>query len=77
MKVSRTAQWYFGVVLIAALLIALQAWSVFETGQISWINFVLRKKKLVPFGLFLAIGAGVYTFAGPELIAWYFSFFNL
>jgi leader peptidase (prepilin peptidase)/N-methyltransferase len=36
-----------------------------------WINFVLRKKKLVPFGLFLAIGAGIYTFAGPELIAWY------
>jgi len=31
----------------------------------------------VPFGLFLAIGAGVYTFAGTELIAWYFSFFNL
>ena len=42
-----------------------------------WINFVMRKKKLVPFGLFMAIGAGVYTFAGPELIAWYFSFFNL
>ena len=42
-----------------------------------WINFVLRKKKLVPFGMFLAIGAGVYTFAGPELIAWYLSFFNL
>lgn len=40
-----------------------------------WINFVLRKKKLVPFGLFLAIGAGIYTFAGPELIAWYLSFF--
>lgn len=40
-----------------------------------WINFVLRKKKLVPFGLFLAIGAGIYTFAGPELIAWYLSLF--
>jgi len=42
-----------------------------------WINFVLRKKKLVPFGLFLAVGAGFYTLAGPELIAWYLSFFNL
>ncbi len=40
-----------------------------------WINFVLRKNKLVPFGVFLAIGAGIYTFAGPELIAWYLSLF--
>lgn len=41
------------------------------------INYVFRKKKLVPFGLFLALGAGVYVFAGPRIIHWYLSFFRL
>jgi diguanylate cyclase (GGDEF)-like protein len=41
MTISRLAQTYFGAVLIAALLITLHAWSIFDSGQISWINFLL------------------------------------
>ncbi len=32
---------------------------------------LLGKKRLVPFGVFLAIGAGVTYLVGPALIAWY------
>jgi leader peptidase (prepilin peptidase)/N-methyltransferase len=32
---------------------------------------LLGRKKLVPFGVFLAIGAGVTYLVGPALIAWY------
>ena len=32
---------------------------------------LLGRKKLVPFGVFLAIGAGVTYVVGPVLIAWY------
>ncbi len=41
MKVSRPAQIYFSAVLVAALLIAVYSWTVFDAGQISWINFLL------------------------------------
>jgi len=41
-----------------------------------WINYVLGKKKLVPFGVFLSLGAGIYVFIGPALIGWYLSFFD-
>ena len=41
MKVSRAAQLYFSAVLIAALVIPLYSWSIFEPGQISWVNFLL------------------------------------
>jgi len=42
-----------------------------------FINYVLKKEKLVPFGVFLALGAGLYVFTGAKLIAWYLSLFNL
>ncbi len=41
-----------------------------------FINFVLKKDRLVPFGLFLALGAALYVFAGEPLISWYLSLFT-
>ena len=41
------------------------------------VNYIFRIKKLVPLGLFLALGAGVYVFAGQRIIHWYLSFFRL
>ena len=41
-----------------------------------WINYVLKRDKLVPFGIFLALGAGVYVFFGQWLIEWYLGFFS-
>ncbi|MGQ0702207.1 MAG: prepilin peptidase [Gemmatimonadales bacterium] len=32
---------------------------------------LLRKKRLVPFGVFLAVGAAVTWLVGPALLAWY------
>ena len=42
-----------------------------------WINYVLKREKLVPFGIFLALGAGIYVFFGQWLIEWYLEFFSL
>ncbi len=42
-----------------------------------WINYVLKREKLVPFGIFLALGAGIYVFFGHRLIEWYLEFFSL
>lgn len=42
-----------------------------------FINYVLRKEKLVPFGVFLAVGAALYVFAGAQLISWYMSLFSI
>jgi leader peptidase (prepilin peptidase) / N-methyltransferase len=35
------------------------------------------RKKLVPFGVFLAIGAGITYLVGPALVAWYRGFVGL
>ena len=35
---------------------------------------LMGKEKLVPFGIFLAIGAAITWLAGPEIIAWYRTF---
>lgn len=32
-------------------------------------------KLAIPFGPFLALGAVIYLFWGPKLIAWYLSFY--
>ena len=32
---------------------------------------IMGRKKLVPFGIFLAIGAGVAYLFGPRLVQWY------
>ena len=42
-----------------------------------FINYVLKKEKLVPFGVFLALGAGLYVFMGDCLITWYLSLFQI
>jgi leader peptidase (prepilin peptidase)/N-methyltransferase len=41
-----------------------------------FINYVLHKDKLVPFGVFLSLGAGLYVFTGDKLISWYLSLFS-
>ncbi|MFH1070176.1 MAG: prepilin peptidase [Candidatus Glassbacteria bacterium] len=40
------------------------------------INYVFRRKALVPFGVFLSLGAAAYVFFGPQVIGWYLSFFT-
>lgn len=35
-----------------------------------------RSGARLPFGPFLALGAGLWVFAGPALVGWYFSFFG-
>ena len=42
-----------------------------------YINFVMKKHLLVPFGIFLSIGATVYVFSGQDIIDWYLGFFNI
>jgi leader peptidase (prepilin peptidase) / N-methyltransferase len=42
-----------------------------------WINYVRGKSRLVPFGVFLALGAGLYVFFGRQLISWYWSLFRV
>jgi len=32
---------------------------------------IMGRKKLVPFGIFLAIGAGIAYLFGPRLVQWY------
>jgi leader peptidase (prepilin peptidase)/N-methyltransferase len=49
------------------------------TGSVvfGYINFVMKKHTLVPFGIFLSIGAAAYVFAGQDIIDWYLGFFNI
>ena len=42
-----------------------------------YINFVMKKHLLVPFGIFLSIGAALYVFFGQDIIDWYLGFFNI
>ena len=35
-----------------------------------------KREKLVPFGIFLALGAGIYVFFGQWLIELYLEFFS-
>ena len=44
-------------------------------GTIVFVPIALRSEKLVPFGLFLALGAGLAFDAGRPLIDWYLGFF--
>ena len=44
-------------------------------GTIVFVPIALRSEKLVPFGLFLALGAGLAFYAGRPLIDWYLGFF--
>jgi len=43
-------------------------------GSIVFVPLTLRKKRLVPFGVFLAVGAMVTYLAGDAVITWYLNF---
>lgn len=58
MRISRPAQFYFAAVLLAALLIMVYAWTVFDPGQISWVNFILL--------VFLASGTQLFKSEAPN-----------
>ena len=49
------------------------------TGSVIGVTIMLIKKQdgklAIPFGPFLVIGAFVYIFFGPQLVAWYFNLF--
>ncbi|HTI06795.1 MAG TPA: prepilin peptidase [Gemmatimonadales bacterium] len=40
-------------------------------GSLIFIPLSIKKKRLVPFGVFLAVGAAVAFVFGPDIIAWY------
>lgn len=43
-------------------------------GLLIFLPLQLRKKRLVPFGVFLAVGAGVAFLFGDSIISWYVQF---
>jgi leader peptidase (prepilin peptidase)/N-methyltransferase len=43
-------------------------------GSLIFVPLSLRKKRLVPFGVFLALGAGVTFVFGDTIIVWYLHF---
>lgn len=52
------------------------AGSVMGSLVFGWINYVMKRERLVPFGVFLAAGAGLYVFLGNEIVRWYLGLFN-
>jgi leader peptidase (prepilin peptidase)/N-methyltransferase len=43
-------------------------------GSLIFVPLSLKKKRLVPFGVFLALGAAVTWAFGDAIIAWYLHF---
>jgi len=87
--VARVGQWAFkeeamggGDVKMMAMVGAFLGWKgVLLTiflgallGSLIFVPLSLKKKRLVPFGVFLALGAGVTFVAGDAIIAWYLHF---
>ena len=87
--VARMGQWVFkeeamggGDVKMMAMVGAFLGWKgVLLTiflgallGSLIFVPLSLKKKRLVPFGVFLALGAGVTFVAGDAIIAWYLHF---
>jgi len=58
------------------VLFSLFAGSVAGSLIYGWINYVQKKRRLVPFGVFLALGTALYVFRGREITAWYLGFFH-
>ena len=87
--VARVGEWVFkeeamggGDIKMMAMVGAFVGWqgvllTVFAGALLGTLIFVplsLKKKRLVPFGVFLALGAAVTYVAGPALISWYMAF---
>ena len=87
--VARVGQWVFkeeamggGDIKMMAMVGAFVGWkgvllTVFAGALLGTLIFVplsLRKKRLVPFGVFLALGAAVTFVAGDTIITWYLQF---
>jgi leader peptidase (prepilin peptidase)/N-methyltransferase len=45
-------------------------------GSLIFVPLSLKKKRLVPFGVFLALGAAVTFVMGDAIIAWYQHFLH-
>ena len=43
-------------------------------GTLIFVPLTLRKKRLVPFGVFLALGAAAAFVAGDAIVTWYSEF---
>jgi len=43
-------------------------------GSLVFVPLSFRRKRLVPFGVFLAVGAGVTFVVGDAIIQWYLQF---
>ncbi len=52
------------------------AGSVLGSLVFGWIVYGMKRRVLVPFGVFLALGAALYVFCGPELTGWYLGLFR-
>lgn len=87
--VAQVGQWVFkeeamggGDIKMMAMVGAFVGWkgvllTVFAGALLGTLIFVplsLRKKRLVPFGVFLALGAAVTFVAGDTIITWYLQF---
>lgn len=87
--VARAGQWVFkeeamggGDIKMMAMVGAFVGWrgvllTVFAGALLGTLIFVplsLKKKRLVPFGVFLALGAAVTFVAGDAIISWYLQF---
>ena len=87
--VARAGQWVFkeeamggGDIKMMAMVGAFVGWrgvllTVFAGALLGTLIFVplsLRKKRLVPFGVFLALGAAVTFVLGDAIISWYLQF---
>jgi prepilin signal peptidase PulO-like enzyme (type II secretory pathway) len=46
-------------------------------GTVVFVPLTLKKKRLVPFGVFLAVGAAVTFVAQDAILAWYQRFFAI
>lgn len=46
-------------------------------GSIVFVPLTLKKKRLVPFGVFLAVGAAVTFLVGDAIISWYVHFIQI
>jgi prepilin signal peptidase PulO-like enzyme (type II secretory pathway) len=62
---------YLGVSVAPALLAALLSGTLVGAGIIARRGAAEGRKTAVPFGPFLALGALVGLFAGPEVVDWY------
>jgi len=70
-KLAAVMGLYLGSSVVPALLVALLAGSLVGVTIVTRKGVAAGRKTAVPFGPFLALGALVGLFWGPQIVAWY------